>query len=89
MTLDLSWFDDAACRNVDPDIFFPERGDDVSAARVLCLGCPVFDPCFEFGLRQKHGIWAGTSERERRRIRHARGIRIHDDIDDPDLGETA
>lgn len=85
-----TWRSDAACRDADPDLFFPERGDSTAPARAICLGCPVFDACFEEGLYQKFGVWAGTSERERRRMRKARGIRLHDDIDHPDdLGESA
>lgn len=76
---DLSWMNEAACRNEPPDIFFPERGETLAPARAICANCPSFDPCYERGLREKFGVWAGTSERERRRIRRQLGIRLVDD----------
>lgn len=80
------WRDEAACRGHDPDIFFPERGASLEAARAICSACSVFDPRWAQGLYEKHGVWGGTSERERRRIRRARGIVLHDpeDIEDHD-----
>jgi len=81
---DTGWMDDGACVGADPDLFFPRRGDNdaVTAAKAVCATCPVTSECLEYALagQVKHGIWGGTSERERRRIRslrwrarHARG----------------
>src|SRR5690606_3263456 len=81
---DISWMDDGACVGADLDLFFPQRGDNdaVAAAKAVCATCPVTSECLEYALSERvtHGIWGGTSERERRRIRsirwrarHARG----------------
>jgi WhiB family transcriptional regulator, redox-sensing transcriptional regulator len=68
------WFQRAACIGCDPDLFFPERGEHTRPAKEVCRGCPVREECLEFALAtvEKFGIWGGTSERERRRIRRDR-----------------
>lgn len=69
------WADHGACIDEDPDLFFPERGASIAPARAICRLCPVKAECLEHALRndERHGIWGGMSERERRRIRSARG----------------
>ncbi len=68
------WLEVAACRGVDPVLFFPERGEDWKPAKEVCQSCPVKVECLEFALTEniKFGIWGGKSERERRRIRRKR-----------------
>lgn len=67
----LGWIRHAACRGVDPDLFFPTRGGDVRAAKKVCAGCEVRAECLDYALTEHltHGIFGGTSERERRRLR--------------------
>ena len=62
------------CVRVDPDLFFPERGESTREAKAVCRGCVVREACLEYALAngEKFGIWGGLSERERRRIRRAR-----------------
>lgn len=62
------------CVGVDPDIFFPARGDSLDEAREVCRGCVVRTECLEAALDkgEKHGIWGGVSERERRLLRRDR-----------------
>jgi WhiB family redox-sensing transcriptional regulator len=62
----------AACRGLDTKLFFPERGEDQSAARAVCGGCPVRAECLADGIHEKNGVWGGTSERERRALRRTR-----------------
>jgi len=71
---DTSWQDYGNCLGVDPDLFFPARGDSTDQAKAVCAGCTVRDACLEYALvnYEKHGIWGGKSERERRRMRKAR-----------------
>ena len=70
------WQHYGACRGIDPDLFFPERGESTREAKAVCKTCPVEAACLEFALRngEKFGIWGGMSERERRRIRRQRAI---------------
>jgi WhiB family transcriptional regulator, redox-sensing transcriptional regulator len=67
----LSWQARARCVEVDPEIFFPDRGGSSKAARAVCRDCSVQTECLKYALanREQFGIWGGTSERERRRLR--------------------
>ena len=68
-----SWMDLAACKEVDPDIFHPEQGESNRPAKKICAGCFVSSQCLEYALatNQEFGIWGGTSEHDRRRIKEA------------------
>jgi WhiB family redox-sensing transcriptional regulator len=71
------WRLDAACAEVDPELFFPEPGQvpQAAAAKQVCAGCAVRGPCLEAALhgpqaRDDHtGIFAGTTARDRVRLR--------------------
>ncbi|WNM68991.1 WhiB family transcription factor [Mycobacterium Phage TribleTrouble] len=65
------WQADALCAQVDPDLFFPERGQPGAPAKSVCARCPVIDQCREFALSsptELWGVWGGLSQRERRAI---------------------
>jgi len=73
------WRDQAACRDMDPELFFPIGNTgpaliQIGQARQVCAGCPVRTPCLEWALRsgQEAGVWGGTSEDERRALRRMR-----------------
>lgn len=70
------WQTRANCMGVDPDLFFPERGQSTREAKEVCRGCVVREDCLEYALAngEKFGIWGGMSERERRRLRRARAL---------------
>ena len=74
--MDTEWMRQGNCREAPPSLFFPSDGAGVDAARQLCATCPVKEPCLEYALRNKidHGVWGGTSERERRRILRQRRL---------------
>jgi WhiB family redox-sensing transcriptional regulator len=61
---------------MDPAVFFPSDGIGVQSAQKICAECPAQAPCLEYALanRVDHGVWGGTSERERRRILRRRRI---------------
>ena len=67
---DVEWKKHANCRGCDPDLFYPEKGGN--APRKICLVCVVREQCLEAGLEEHYGIWGGTNERERRKIRKQR-----------------
>lgn len=74
---DLSWRPLGACVGQDPNLFYPGRGEANREAAAICAECPVSGPCLEWALRHEHfGTWGGVSERERRRLRKKRGIRV-------------
>lgn len=72
-----SWHILAACRGMDPDLFFPERGASTREAKAICTACPVRVDCLAqaFTTGERHGIWGGLSERQRRTTRRDTGIR--------------
>jgi WhiB family redox-sensing transcriptional regulator len=73
---DDGWRDDAACRSADPDIFFPEPSDHVSAAKAVavCAACPVSDACLRDALEtgDEYGIRGGLNPQRRKQLRTAR-----------------
>ncbi len=81
------WRTSAACRDADPELFFPD--DDIRVARtqakvakLICRGCPVSATCLSWALAsgQEAGIWGGLTEGERRRLHsRSRGFRFAGD----------
>lgn len=64
----MNWMDDASCREVGHQAFFPEYGtaqENHMAYRraiVVCQSCPVRQQCYEYVAANpdiQHGIWAG------------------------------
>jgi WhiB family transcriptional regulator, redox-sensing transcriptional regulator len=66
------WHTHAACRGMGPDRWFPEKGEATRAQLAICATCPVIDPCREYGIEERAGIWGGTTGNDRRRIRARR-----------------
>lgn len=72
----MDWRADAACRNEDPELFFP-LGDSgpallqIEDAKTVCRSCLVATECLSWALEsgQDSGIWGGMSEAERRALR--------------------
>lgn len=70
-TTNQSWRQQGRCRGVDPEVFYPVSDEDEALeAKAICETCPVRQPCLEYSLaaREKHGVWGGRTERERRRL---------------------
>lgn len=72
------WRAQASCQDTDPDLFFPVGTtgpaiEQIANAKAVCDACPVKEPCLEFALstNQDSGVWGGTSEEERRKLRRA------------------
>lgn len=68
---DNTWMSFGNCQGVPPDLMFPVRGASTREAKAVCAECTVRDECLDHALRapELFGIWGGTSERERRRLR--------------------
>lgn len=68
------WQKQGECVGLNPDIFFPAKGDDFKSAKAVCAACAVRAECLEYALatEQRFGVWGGTSERERRKLRAGR-----------------
>lgn len=67
---DSSWLDDAACQDVDAELFFSQDEFQQQQALAVCAGCPVRRECLDHALAtgEHYGIWGGTREGERRRL---------------------
>ena len=72
--LNASWRDEAACKGLDTDTFFPSSDAEAATAKLICAGCPVRSECLEWALlsRQEDGVWGGLTDNERRRLRRRR-----------------
>lgn len=84
VTHDEDWQLQAHCRSHSLDWFFPPDGESGAEravreelARSVCRSCPVHMPCLGMALEleAQHGIWGGTNERERRRMRRRGALR--------------
>lgn len=76
------WHEDANCKDAEDDVFFGPPTSSINAHHSLaeinrakaqyCNTCPVFAECLSHSLtvRERFGIWAGTSGRTRVRIFH-------------------
>ena len=73
--LETHWMAEGNCASRPPSLFFPSDGVGVDSARRICADCPGHRTCLEYALENRidHGVWGGTSERERRRLLKARG----------------
>jgi len=67
---DNDWMARGNCRFEPPATFFPCDGVGVEVAKRICATCAVKGLCLEYALANRidHGVWGGTSERQRRRI---------------------
>lgn len=66
------WHAQANCSGMDPEVWFPGRGESTKDLKAICERCAVQAQCRTAGLVEKFGMWGGLSERERRRVRSAR-----------------
>ena len=76
-------FDEGACMGCGTDAFYTASGETVEyrMAKKICSTCPVMDVCLEWALHHEtHGLWAGTSPKDRERMRRNRGIRCSDPV---------
>lgn len=67
------WHELALCAQVDPEAFFPRKGQGNAEARAICGQCGVRAECLADALEGEgeHGVWGGTSEKDRRKLRDA------------------
>ncbi len=76
-----AWTLSAVCQSVDPEVFFPEKGEGVREAKRVCGGCAVRVECLTWTLATEatigkrdgfvghiHGIYGGLTAQERTRL---------------------
>jgi WhiB family transcriptional regulator, redox-sensing transcriptional regulator len=71
------FLEEAACRGLDPELFYAEGGAAVAKVKSVCAACPLRAKCLEWAIaREEFGVWGGTTARERAQIRRQRGVRL-------------
>lgn len=68
------WHQRAACVGHPLDLWFPAQGRSGGPAKTICATCPVHPECLQSALDDPGlvGIWGGTTESERDRLRATR-----------------
>jgi len=73
---DLDWQDEALCRGLSVEIFFPREDDEdtQALAKAICDHCPVRVKCAIYALHnpELEGIWGGLTEKDRRKKKRNR-----------------
>jgi WhiB family transcriptional regulator, redox-sensing transcriptional regulator len=77
----MDWRHLAACRDEDPELFFPigttgPAVRQVEQAKAVCRRCDVIDDCLSWALEsgQDAGVWGGLAGEERFALKR-RGVR--------------
>lgn len=86
------WMEEAACAQIDPDLWHANLGNSYGTAARICRDCPVQRECADHAARlegdaskrDRHGLWAGqsprkrvtASERQTRNTRHETILRL-------------
>ncbi|WP_327089665.1 WhiB family transcriptional regulator [Nonomuraea sp. NBC_01738] len=72
----MDWRHRAACRDVDPELFFPIGNTgpalmQIDEAKQVCRSCSAVEKCLKWALEsgQDAGVWGGLSEDERRALK--------------------
>lgn len=79
-----TWRENAACKGMCPDVFFPVSRSQQEAAWAkeravqVCQACQVTDACLAYSLDndETYGVWGGSTPDDRdalRRLRRRRG----------------
>jgi WhiB family transcriptional regulator, redox-sensing transcriptional regulator len=72
----LGWVSSGACRDEDPELFFPiattgAARRQVREAKAVCFRCAVRVQCLTYAAETgQHGIWGGATTDERRGTGH-------------------
>lgn len=68
----------AKCREIDPEIFFPEGNqpdEEIKVIKSLCGQCEVFLKCRAYSLQYDvDGWWAGLNKPQRKALQKEQGI---------------
>jgi len=90
---DINWMESAVCRQIDSEMFFPDRENPntdglistIRRAQTVCRSCPVQTECLDYALtnNEKYGIWAGINMNTARaqlrdELRRQRNIKVRD-----------
>lgn len=72
----VDWRERGACREVDPELFFPVGTNPGQVARAVsvCRRCDVAAECLEWAMAHdvQFGVWGGLGEQEREHLARRR-----------------
>ncbi|MFI5842755.1 WhiB family transcriptional regulator [Catenuloplanes sp. NPDC051500] len=79
--LDEAWRTRGVCQSVDPETFFPAPNEPADTAIAMCGSCDVQGACLAWALEvgDCHGVWGGTTPRERRAMLRVWQEQVRDD----------
>ncbi len=76
LPVNTDWRASSVCKDEDPELFFPIGNTgpallQIEEAKSACRRCPVMERCLQWALEtgQEYGVWGGTDEDERRRMK--------------------
>lgn len=79
----MDWRHRAACRDEDPELFFPIGTSgpallQVDEAKAVCRHCDVREDCLAWAMQtgQDAGVWGGLTEDERRALKRRTRVGI-------------
>lgn len=64
------------CRQTDPDLWTPSKGESPEPAKALCRRCEWIGPCLQYALEHPDttGVWGATTGKERVRLRAGKTV---------------
>lgn len=73
------WRKQAACEGYPTDWWFEDpTSEEGKRAIEICEGCPVKDECHEWAMEHEDwGIWGGIGQKERKRLRSIKRVRLN------------
>ena len=76
--MDMSWQEDAQCKNTDVESFY-YTGITPDVVKRICAKCPVSSECLSHALRyERWGFWGGTTMTQRRELRKKMNILLEE-----------
>ena len=74
ITDEYAWMAQAKCKGLTNLFYFDDPHETQEKAKAICATCSVCEVCLEFALvtNEYYGVWGGTSEKQRRRLRAQR-----------------
>lgn len=78
---ELTWQDEGLCKETDPEMFYPDTGDNATQAKATCRTCPVQLKCAQYAIdnNEEYGIWGGLSSKTITRLRRRGRTRLTQD----------
>ena len=70
ITEERPWLVFSACRDAEPELFFPSTREQADTALSICASCPVQPECLEYAMEagERFGIWGGLTEKGRKKL---------------------